>query len=234
MTQDIVTLYVSLLSQFFSLSSSTHAPPPLPGATSASDPNAVVTLPPFVPPSSNAPTICHWLLKTLGEMSDCVNEVAALELAGEASNSLKELLASTRWRFEEAICAAWVRGPCLPVAPFVKFMEFLTRTSTDAKVFYRLENWRPDPDEPSTTLYLRQLASFHRFCTISAYRIAGGSEERANAALASASGSTLAGRARQENVWRPPLRFRGRKDLIKSDPAGDPVRICTQDQGCVP
>lgn len=113
MTQDIVTLYVTLLSQFFSLSSSTHSPAPAPGATSASDPNAVVTLPPFVPPSSNAPTICHWLLKTLGEMSDCVNEVGALELAGEASNSLKELVASTRWRFEEATCAAWVRGSSL-------------------------------------------------------------------------------------------------------------------------
>ncbi|KAL8286277.1 hypothetical protein RQP46_004765 [Phenoliferia psychrophenolica] len=170
MTQDIVNLYVSLLSHFFSLSSSTHA---------TSEPGgAGEPIPAFVPPSSNAPTICHWLLKTLGEMAECVNEVAGLELAGEASNSLKELVASTRWRFEEAICAAWVR---------------------DAKVFYRLETWRPDPDEPSTTLYLRQLAAFHRFCTISAYRIAGGSEERANAALASASGSTLSGRGRQDN-----------------------------------
>ncbi|KAM0755622.1 hypothetical protein T439DRAFT_295613 [Meredithblackwellia eburnea MCA 4105] len=177
MTQDIVTLYVSLLSQFFSLSSSTHSPPPAAGAPSASDPNAPIVLPSFVPPNSNAPTICHWLLKILAELTECINEVGALELAGEASASLKELVASTRWRFEEATCAAWVR---------------------DAKVFYRLETWRPDPDEPSTTLYLRQLAAFQRFCTISAYRLAGGSEERANAALASASGSTLSGRSRQE------------------------------------
>ncbi|KAK4705258.1 exocyst complex component 2, partial [Phenoliferia sp. Uapishka_3] len=178
MTQDIVTLYVSLLSQFFTLSSSTHSPAPPLGTASASDPTAVIALPPFVPPSSNAPTICHWLLKTLGEMSECVNDVGALELAGEASNSLKELLASTRWRFIEATCAAWVR---------------------DAKVFYRLETWRPDPDEPSTTIYLRQLAAFQRFCAISAYRIAGGTEERANAALANASGATLSGRGRQES-----------------------------------
>lgn len=106
MTQDIVTLYVTLLSQFFTLSSSTNYSPSL-GASA--DPDAH-PIPPFVPPSSNAPTICYWLQKTLNEMTECVNEVNALELAGEASASLKELVASTRWRFQQAICGSWVRG----------------------------------------------------------------------------------------------------------------------------
>lgn len=112
MTQDIVTLYVSLLSSFFSLSSSTApAPPPPPSQKgSADDLNATPPLPPFVPPVSNAATNCHWLLRVLNELMECVSELGALELAGEATQTLKELVASTRWRFVEAICSAWVRG----------------------------------------------------------------------------------------------------------------------------
>ncbi|CEQ38815.1 SPOSA6832_00273 [Sporobolomyces salmonicolor] len=166
MTQDIVTLYVSLLSSFFTLSSSTHTPTP---AASGNDLNATPPIPPFVPPVSNATTNCHWLLRVLNELIECVSELGALELAGEASQSLKELVGSARWRFEEAICSGWVR---------------------DAKVFYRLETWHPDPDDPSITAYLRQVAAFQRFNAISAYRVAGGSEERANALMGSSSASS--------------------------------------------
>ena len=111
MTQDIITLYVTLLSQFFSLSSSTHSPAS--GSTSfavAADNDAPPPLPSFVPPGTNTATMGHWLLKTLNELTECVSEMSALELAGEASGSLKELVASARWRFEEAVCAGWVRG----------------------------------------------------------------------------------------------------------------------------
>lgn len=111
MTQDIITLYVTLLSQFFSLSSSTHSPPSATtGFGGAVDNDAPPPLPAFVPPGTNTTTMGHWLLKTLNELTECVSDMSALELAGEASGSLKELVASTRWRFEEAICAGWVRG----------------------------------------------------------------------------------------------------------------------------
>ncbi|GAA6006556.1 hypothetical protein JCM10207_004971 [Rhodosporidiobolus poonsookiae] len=177
MTQDIVTLYVSLLSTFFTLSSSTHSPTiPLsnPSSNPAEDLNATPPMPPFVPPVSSSTTNCHWLLRVLNELMECVSEMSALELAGEATQSLKELVASTRWRFEEAICSAWVR---------------------DAKVFYRLETWRAEPDDPAITAYLRQVAGFQRFMAISAYRVAGGSEERANALLGASSASGAAGAA---------------------------------------
>lgn len=72
----------------------------------------------------------------------------------------------------------------------------------DAKVFYRLETWQADPDDPSTTAYLRQVAAFQRFCSISAYRVAGGSEERANALMGSSSGA-LGSRNRQDIVRCP-------------------------------
>lgn len=109
MTQDIVTLYVSLLSQFFSLSSVAISPAPA-ARGSTKETTEAPPLPSFVPENSNAATIGHWLLKTINELTECVTEMASLELPGEASASLQELLTSTRWRFEEALCAAWVRG----------------------------------------------------------------------------------------------------------------------------
>ncbi|GAA6031944.1 hypothetical protein JCM8097_003354 [Rhodosporidiobolus ruineniae] len=192
MTQDIVTLYVSLLSSFFTLSSSTNSPTiPLsnPSSNPKEDLNATPPLPPFVPPISSATTNCHWLLKVLNELMECVSEMGALELAGEATQSLKELVASTRWRFEEAICSCWVR---------------------DAKVFYRLETWRPDPDDPAITAFLRQVTSFQRFLAISTYRVAGGSEERANALLGASSpssGSAAAAASRNRQDLDIPSEF---------------------------
>lgn len=67
-------------------------------------------MPPFVPPVSNATTNAHYVLKVLNEVQDCANELGALELTGEATASLKELIASAKWRFEEVICSGWVRG----------------------------------------------------------------------------------------------------------------------------
>ncbi|BGP12574.1 hypothetical protein JCM10213_004839 [Rhodosporidiobolus nylandii] len=180
MTQDIVTLYVSLLSSFFTLSSSTHSPTIAqnPSSNPAEDLNATPPMPLFVPPVSSSTTNCHWLLRVLNELMECVSEMSALELSGEATQSLKELVASTRWRFEEAICSGWVR---------------------DAKVFYRLETWRPDPDDPAITAFLRQVAAFQRFNAISAYRVAGGSEERANALLGASPASTGSSGAASRN-----------------------------------
>lgn len=67
--------------------------------------------------------------------------------------------------------------------------------TADAKVFYRLETWRPDPDDAAITAFLRQLAAFQRFMSISSYRVAGGSEERANALLGASSSSSSSGGA---------------------------------------
>lgn len=74
------------------------------------DLDATDPVPAFVPPSSNTLTVSHWLLKILSELTECTGDIGALELAGEASASLRELVASARWKFEESICASWVRG----------------------------------------------------------------------------------------------------------------------------
>jgi len=64
---------------------------------------------------SNAPTVSFYLLKILGEMSDCVNDVAGIELGVEANSTMKNLLESARWMFEDALAAAWCRGKLNPV-----------------------------------------------------------------------------------------------------------------------
>jgi exocyst complex component 2 len=112
MTLDIITLYITLISQFFTLSSSTHSPSvPL---HPSEDQDPIIPLPPFVPVDSNTATMGLWLVKTLNELTECVTEMGTLELPEEASGGLKEMVASTRWRFEEAVCAAWVRGTLHP------------------------------------------------------------------------------------------------------------------------
>ncbi|GAA5899347.1 exocyst subunit SEC5 [Sporobolomyces salmoneus] len=193
MTQDIINLYVSLLSSFFTLSSSTTSSSSSSSSLSQNQPTDLSTtppMPPFVPPIANATTNAHFVLKILNEMQDCANELGALELTGEATASLKELIASAKWRFEEVICSGWVR---------------------DAKIFYRLETWKPDsshhdgpasatsastssgaitPTTSASTSYLRKISAFHRFNVISAYKVAGGSEERAQALLGSSSSTS--------------------------------------------
>ncbi|GAA5845225.1 hypothetical protein JCM3766R1_003363 [Sporobolomyces carnicolor] len=185
MTQDIVNLYVSLLSSFFNFSSSTTSSSPSISQNAPTDLSTTPPMPPFVPPVANATTNAHFVLKILNEIQDCASELGALELTGEATASLKELIASAKWRFEEVICAGWVR---------------------DAKIFYKLETWKPEsqhdgstssaaanagatstttvvPQTSAATSYLGKISAFHRFNVIAAYRVAGGSEERAQALL---------------------------------------------------
>ncbi|POY70342.1 hypothetical protein BMF94_6622 [Rhodotorula taiwanensis] len=177
MTHDIVTLYVSLLSQFFSQPSAEAL------ARDADDPNATPPLPDWVPTVSNATTDSHWLIRVLAEVNDCGAELGALELSGEATQTLKELVIHVRSCFEAAVCSAWIR---------------------DAKTFYRLENWRSDPDQPSITVFLRHLAAYQRFMAASAYRIAGGSEELASSCFSAVTpttgGAAAKVRARQEDA----------------------------------
>jgi len=65
----------------------------------------------------------------------------------------------------------------------------------DAKIFYKLEDWRPDSStstdgDTSTTSYLAKIVAFHRFNCITSYRLAGGSEESAQSLLSSSSSTS--------------------------------------------
>lgn len=39
-----------------------------------------------------------------------MNELNAMEISGDVSASLKGLLDSTKWRFEDVLITAWLRG----------------------------------------------------------------------------------------------------------------------------
>ena len=68
--------------------------------------------PPHLPSHSNSFTTAHFLMKILGEVQDSVNEVKGMEISGEVTSGLKSLLESTRWRFEDVLAHAWLRGGC--------------------------------------------------------------------------------------------------------------------------
>lgn len=44
----------------------------------------------------------------------------------------------------------------------------------DANIFYHLENWKSNPNEPSTTFYLGEIQTFQRHLTTAAFKLAGG------------------------------------------------------------
>jgi len=104
MALDIVRLYVTHLSEFFSLSDMAVAASPSSISVSGA------TIPSFVPMSCNSLTAAHYLTATLAEMQECVNETIAMDVSGDANSNVKNLLESARWKFEEALSAVWVRG----------------------------------------------------------------------------------------------------------------------------
>lgn len=103
MASDLIRLYISLLSEFFTLSDI---------AVSSPNPDSAATLrlPPFVPQHSHALTTAHYLARILSDIKDCVTEVMATDISSDASSGMKGLLESARWRFENALTSVWLRG----------------------------------------------------------------------------------------------------------------------------
>jgi len=100
MALDIIKLYITLLSEFFRLSDVT---------VMVSQGSNSISLP-HMPSHSNSFTTAYFLTKMLGEVQDSVNEVNGMEISGEAALGLKSLLESVRWRFEDILNHAWIRG----------------------------------------------------------------------------------------------------------------------------
>ncbi|KIK70183.1 hypothetical protein GYMLUDRAFT_67436 [Collybiopsis luxurians FD-317 M1] len=146
MALDVVKLYISFLSQFFNLSDMAVMSSP----TASDSSNATPTM---LPPNSTSLSTAHYLLKILGEIQECVNELNTMEISAEVSTILKGLLDSAKWRFVDVLVGAWLR---------------------DANNFHHLETWVSSPSDPSATHYLSQMELFQRHVTTVAYRIAGG------------------------------------------------------------
>lgn len=67
-------------------------------------------VPPLLPDHSHSMTTAHYLLKILNDIQETVNELNLMEIAHEASTGLKSLLESVKWRFEDILITAWLRG----------------------------------------------------------------------------------------------------------------------------
>jgi exocyst complex component 2 len=104
MALDVIKLYVSLLSEFFVFSDMAVMTPPTEGNLQ------------LLPADSNSLTTAHYLMKILTEIQDNVNEVNSMEISGDMSSSLKGLLESAKWGFEDVLTHAWVKGMLTRVA----------------------------------------------------------------------------------------------------------------------
>ncbi|KAI0938572.1 hypothetical protein AcW1_001724 [Taiwanofungus camphoratus] len=144
MALDIIKLYISLLSEFFMFSDSHVMTPPS---------NAIDTTPPLSPKDSNSITTAHHLMKILGEVQDSVNDINSMDISNEATSSLRGLLESARWKFEDILIHAWLR---------------------DANIFYYVEDWVGSTIDPFTTVYLSRMRVFQKQMTTCAFKIAGG------------------------------------------------------------
>jgi exocyst complex component 2 len=100
MALEIIKFYVSLLSEFFLFSDM---------AVTATSPIEKI-LAPLLPDDSNSLTTAFYLMKVLTEIQDNVNEINSMEISSEMIASLKGLVDSAKWGFEDVLMRAWVRG----------------------------------------------------------------------------------------------------------------------------
>lgn len=164
MAVDIIKLYVSLLSEFFVFSDMAVMTP-----TPTEEKPA-----PLLPDDSTSLTTAHYLMKILTEIQDNVNEINSMEISGEISTSLRGLLDSAKWGFEDVLVHAWVRGMSMRVS---RGLETFRLTSViDAHAFHYLENWALSLSEPFTTEYLSHIHFFQRQVTTWAFKFASGAE----------------------------------------------------------
>ncbi|KAL0576081.1 Exocyst complex component S5 [Marasmius crinis-equi] len=159
MALDIVKLYVALISEFFTLSDM---------AVMAS-PNSSSPAVSLVPVNTTSLTTGHYLMKILGEVQECVNELNSMEISNEVSSSLRSLLESVKWRYEDILINSWLRGMVYDPASILHLTNV-----PDAHIFYYLETWIPSPVDPSATHYLTQMELFQRHVTTAAFKLAGG------------------------------------------------------------
>ncbi|KZO98600.1 hypothetical protein CALVIDRAFT_562045 [Calocera viscosa TUFC12733] len=96
MSLELTRIYVSLISEHFTLSDALASPQPS-------------TTFIFLPPVTNSLTSAHYLEKLLGELNDCVGDVMGLEMGGgiEAGEGLKGLVETARWRYVDVLCEGW-------------------------------------------------------------------------------------------------------------------------------
>ena len=109
MASDVIRLYISLISEFFTLSDMAVTSP----KADSGGGGVMISFPPFVPQRAHALTTAYYLTRVLSEIQDCVNETIAMDISSDVNSGMKGLLESARWRFEGALTSVWLRGSFL-------------------------------------------------------------------------------------------------------------------------
>ncbi|WWC92087.1 uncharacterized protein L201_007041 [Kwoniella dendrophila CBS 6074] len=163
MAMEIIKLYISTISQFFTLSDIALSDIALSDTSSSSKKeDELPIIPPFVPHNTSVITSCYFVEKIIDEISDCSNELLSVDVGNEARSGLKNMLDSLRWRFIEVITSTWAK---------------------DSKSLHHLEDWTSYYSSSSTNSinsksvlnYLTIIEDFQIRLTISCKKISGSS-----------------------------------------------------------
>ncbi|OCF43322.1 exocyst protein [Kwoniella heveanensis CBS 569] len=144
MALEIVRLYNSTLSQFFTLSDMALADSP---RKEDQDP----PIPPFVPHGTSTITACYFAERLMEDVSDCAAELSSVDVGSEAGSGLKSMLDSLRWRLIEVIAATWSR---------------------DSKVLHHLEDWTQAITSKGAIRYLSVIEDFQLRIIASSKKVA--------------------------------------------------------------
>lgn len=164
MALEIIKAYTSTLSQFFTLSDVAIAESSI--KRDGEDP----PIPPFVPIGTTVIASCYYGEKVVEEVNECAGDLMAVDVSSEAASSLKGLLDSLRWRFEEVIAATWARG------------EWSNRKIgsvliVDSRLLHNLEDWQ-HTSAKGPSKYLGLMDDFQSRVLGSAKRIASRTGEK--------------------------------------------------------
>lgn len=126
MALEIIKLYISTLSQFFTLSDVAIAEAAI--REDGEDP----PIPPFVPAGTTVIAACYFSERLLEDLAECAGELMVVDVGSEAGQGLRSTLDSLRWRFEEVIAATWARGKLLAHDPQLNFQipDYYTSSKT--------------------------------------------------------------------------------------------------------
>lgn len=103
MAMEIVKLYISTLSSFFTLSDAGLSEVPRKEGEE-------LRIPPFVPPGTSVLAASFFAERLVDEVSECVGELSAVDIGSDALTGLRQLVENIRWRMEEVICSTWSKG----------------------------------------------------------------------------------------------------------------------------
>ena len=125
MILEIVKLYSSSLSRFFTLSDV--------AVSESRRLSEELSVPPFVPSGSTSLIAAFFASRIVDEVNECSAECNGIDSAGDVSGIFRKLLDSLRWRMLEAIAALWARGEISVCG--------IDANTADAKLLHYLEDW---------------------------------------------------------------------------------------------